>query len=173
MSHVGKNLLSGESVVYWTRPHWIVCLKPALVVLLLGVMAGLAVKVATSGLPAEMSARVINQFLIISAFVFVAAVVIPLLLRLVVECAVTNKRIVLKTGLLKVRTVEMFLNRVESVVVEQSLLGRLLGYGTMLARGAGGTPEPFHRIAKVKEFQRQIQEQIRQTNEQGQAAAFK
>jgi len=78
----------------------------------------------------------------------------------------------LKTGLFKIRTVEMFLNRVESVVVEQSLLGRMLGYA-MLARGAGGTPEPFHKIAHVKEFQRQIQEQIRQANEQGQAAAFK
>lgn len=173
MSHVEKNLLAGESVVYRTRPHWIVCLKPALVVLLLSVMSGLAVKVATSGLAAETSARVVNQFLIISALAVVTAVVIPLLLRLVVECVVTNKRVILKTGLLKIRTVEMFLNRVESVVVEQSLLGRMLGYGTILARGAGGTPEPFHKIAKVKEFQRQIQEQIRQTNEQGQAAAIK
>jgi len=118
-------------------------------------------------------ARAFNEFALLSSLLVTIVVVVPLLLRMAVDCVVTNKRVILKTGLLKIKTVEMFLNRVESVVVEQSILGRILGYGTILARGAGGTPEPFHKIANVREFQRQVQEQMKQANEQGQAAAIK
>jgi len=55
----------------------------------------------------------------------------------------------------------MFLSRVESVTVEQSFLGRIFNFGNVTIHGSGGTPEPFHRIAKAREFQRQIQEQIK------------
>jgi len=51
MSHVEKNLLAGESVVYRTRPHWIVCFKPALVVFVLCVMSGVAVKITSEDFP--------------------------------------------------------------------------------------------------------------------------
>jgi hypothetical protein len=61
----------------------------------------------------------------------------------------------------------MFLNRVESVSVDQSVWGRMLNYGNLTLHGAGGTPEPFNRIAKAREFQREVQEQIKLANLQG------
>jgi hypothetical protein len=64
-----------------------------------------------------------------------------------------------------------FLNRVESVEVKRSIPGRILGYGTIIVRGAGGTPEPFRRIARALPFQRQVQEGISQMNDQMRAAA--
>jgi len=76
------------------------------------------------------------------------------------EIAVTNKRVLIKTGLSSRRTVELLLHQVESIVVNESLTGRMLGFGTVLVRGTGGTPEPFDRIAHPLEFRRQVQHQI-------------
>ena len=52
------------------------------------------------------------------------------------------------------------LSKIESVSVDQSLLGRMLSFGTIMVRGVGGTPEPFAKIAHPLEFRRKVQEQI-------------
>ena len=44
-----------------------------------------------------------------------------------------------------------------AVRVDQGLLGRLLGYGTIVVTGTGGTNEPFASIANPLEFRRQVQ----------------
>src|SRR6202035_3793946 len=74
------------------------------------------------------------------------------------EFAVTNKRVILKTGFIQKETAEMFLNKIESVGVDQSIGGRIAGFGTIVIRGTGGTLEPFHRVSSPLEFRRQIQE---------------
>ena len=53
------------------------------------------------------------------------------------ELAVTNRRVIFKTGLIRRRTVEMNMDKVETVDVDQTLFGRLLGYGTVHVRGTG------------------------------------
>ncbi len=56
---------------------------------------------------------------------------------MLVEIAVTNERFVYKTGLIAFRTEEIGLDNIETIEVEQSILGRLLGYGTITVRGTG------------------------------------
>jgi uncharacterized membrane protein YdbT with pleckstrin-like domain len=63
------------------------------------------------------------------------------------EFAVTDKRIIAKTGLISRNTVEMFLDKVESLNVEQSIPGRILNYGTVTIRGTGATSEPIKSIS--------------------------
>ena len=67
----------------------------------------------------------------------------PALDRWADEFVVTNKRVIVKTGLISRRTLEMNLNKIESVNVDQSILGRLLNYGTITIIGTGGTKESF------------------------------
>jgi uncharacterized membrane protein YdbT with pleckstrin-like domain len=74
--------------------------------------------------------------------------------------AITNKRVILKSGLFHRRTLELFLNKIESVSVDQGLMGRILGYGGIDVRGTGGTMEPFDKITRPLEFRKQIQEYI-------------
>ena len=81
------------------------------------------------------------------------------------EFAVTNKRVILKTGFIQSKTEEMFLNKIESVGVDQTLTGRILGFGSIVIRGTGGSLEPFHRVSAPLEFRKQIQEQIGKTFE--------
>ena len=51
----------------------------------------------------------------------------------------------------------MVLTKVETIRVDQSILGRVLNYGTIVVTGTGGTNEPFTSIANPLEFRRQVQ----------------
>ena len=73
------------------------------------------------------------------------------------EFAVTNKRVVIKVGLIRRHTLELLLAKVESIGVEQAVLGRILGYGTIVVVGTGGTRESFTNIAQPLEFRKQVQ----------------
>lgn len=84
----------------------------------------------------------------------------PLIEYLSSEFTVTNKRVIMKVGLIYRKTLELNLQRVESVSVEQSIPGRLLGYGTITIIGTGGTREPFHRITHPLEFRKAVEEQL-------------
>lgn len=76
------------------------------------------------------------------------------------EFVVTNKRVVIKVGWLRRRTVETMLSKVEGINVEQSLFGRILGYGSIIVTGTGGSQEPFRNIGNPFEFRRQVQAQV-------------
>src|SRR5207244_8787391 len=72
---------------------------------------------------------------------------IGILRRNATEMAVTSKRVIVKTGIAERRTVEILLSRIESVAVDEPALGRLLGYGTVIVRGTGGTPGTVDAIS--------------------------
>ena len=105
-----------------------------------------------------------NTLLLWTAFLCLATggviFAIGLLRRNATEMAVTNRRVIVKSGLAERRTIEVLLSRIESVAVEEPALGRLLGYGTVIVRGTGGTPEVFSKIARPLEFREQVQRQI-------------
>ncbi len=65
-----------------------------------------------------------------------------------------------KTGLASRKTIEMLLNKVESIEVSETTAGRILGYGTVVVIGTGGTSEPFHKVAHPLEFRNRVQHQI-------------
>ena len=74
--------------------------------------------------------------------------------------AVTDRRVLIKTGMGNRRTLDLMLSRVESIGVEETFFGRMLGYGSVVVRGTGGTPESFVMIAHPQEFRRNVQQQI-------------
>lgn len=83
----------------------------------------------------------------------------PLIDRLTSEFAITNKRVIIKIGLISRHVLEMNLSKVESINVDQTVLGRMLGFGSITVVGTGGTRELFHNIADPLEFRRQFQSQ--------------
>ena len=82
----------------------------------------------------------------------------PMIDRYSDEFAITNKRVIIKTGLISRKTFEMNLSKIESVNVDQSIMGRILGYGTIRIVGSGGTKEEFPNIQKPLEFRKKFQE---------------
>ena len=83
---------------------------------------------------------------------------IPLFQRKLSEFAVTNRRIIIKTGFISRRTIEMNLSKIESVNVDQPVMGRIFGYGDITIIGTGGTRETFTHIQKPLEFRKAFQE---------------
>jgi uncharacterized membrane protein YdbT with pleckstrin-like domain len=161
MSYVEKHLMEGEKIVYGTRLHWIV-LVPALLLGALFCASGVALLIASANRTGD--PRVSGYSLTVGGAALLAIAVVILvrgiLTRNAVQMAVTNKRVIAKVGVVTRRTVDLLLSRVESVGVEESVMGRMLGYGTVVIRGTGGTPESFSKIAHPLEFRTRVQEQI-------------
>lgn len=82
----------------------------------------------------------------------------PLIDKYTDEFAITNKRVIIKTGLISRKTFEMNHSKIESVNVDQGILGRILGYGSISIVGSGGTREVFPNIRKPLEFRKKFQE---------------
>jgi uncharacterized membrane protein YdbT with pleckstrin-like domain len=167
LSYVEKNLVAGETLLYQTRHHWIVLLGPLLVSLFLGVLGlGFLLESITSkaGKTRASADAVIGAggMAIVALILLLAAagtLAYGVAKRNATEMAVTNKRVLIKTGLAARRTLDLMLPRVESIGVEETVAGRMLGYGTVVVRGTGGTPEAFVMIANPQEFRRAVQEQ--------------
>lgn len=82
----------------------------------------------------------------------------PLIDKWTDEFAITNKRVIIKTGLISRKTIELNLTKIESVNVDQSILGRILGYGSLQIVGTGGTKEVFPNINNPLTFRKKFQE---------------
>ncbi len=161
MSYVEKNLISGENVVHRARLHWVVLVKPilaasAVAALGLALLVGPFLEHARRGPSSSYTAIAGVICLLVAAI----PVIVGLSRRSAAEFAVTNKRVILKVGVVETRTLEMFLNKIESVSVDQTLWGRILGYGSIVVHGTGGSAEPFDKIARPLEFRHQVQQQI-------------
>src|SRR5450631_2390147 len=146
MSYIDGNLLQGEEVVYRTRLHWLLFAVPVIftVVVLLPVAGFLA-----NG-PWRNYAWVPLGF---GLLVLLAAFV----KRQSSDFAVTNKRVVMKSGVFSTRSIELLLGKIEAIAVNQSFGGRLLGYGDIVVTGSGGTREAFSKIQAPLDFRRAVQ----------------
>jgi uncharacterized membrane protein YdbT with pleckstrin-like domain len=82
----------------------------------------------------------------------------PAIDRYTDEFAITNKRVVIKTGLISRKTMELNLSKIESVNVDQTFMGRIFGFGNITIIGIGGTRESFVNIRKPLEFRKKFQE---------------
>jgi uncharacterized membrane protein YdbT with pleckstrin-like domain len=168
MSYVEKSLVSGETLLYQTRHHWMVLLGPLLMSLVFTALAVglLAESIAAKngkGVAAGTSETGIHAMELVGVFLLVAAIATfayGVAKRNATEMAVTNKRVLIKTGMASRRTLDLMLSRVESIGVDETFAGRMLGFGSVIVRGTGGTPESFVMIAHPQEFRRNVQEQI-------------
>jgi len=161
MSYVEKHLIEGETIVYETRLHWVVLVAPILLGILFG-LTGLGMFILSAQATGNKSAAHQPMMILGAAFFAIALLFIVrgILMRNATEMTVTNKRVFVKVGLAARRTIELLLSRVESIGVQESVMGRMLGYGTVIVHGTGGTPEVFNMVAHPLEFRTQVQQQI-------------
>lgn len=154
-SYTESQLLPGERITYQARLHLLPFLPAYLGggILAAAGIVGLALQVwwlAIAGLGLAIP---------ILAWTYIT--------RSTSEFCVTDRRVVIKVGWIRRRTHETMLAKVETIGVEQSLIGRLLDYGTIVVMGTGGTKEPFRNIARPLEFRRQVQAQITPGDDEG------
>jgi uncharacterized membrane protein YdbT with pleckstrin-like domain len=137
MKYVNSLLASDETIRFKTRRHWLVYGYAIFM---------LALLVASLALPQNLHGEkfVIALFLVPLAGI---AAFFGWIRRVATVIAVTNHRLICKNGLISRHTVEMNLDKIESVDVDQTVLGRIFGFGTVTIRGVGTTIDPIRGIA--------------------------
>jgi len=149
VGYVEKNLMPGEEVAYRATLHWIIYFVPAL----LG-MVGLILLLSSIGNRNRAPVAGLGVLLLVLSGLIALSRWITARTS---EFAVTNKRVIIKFGLVRRHTLELLLSKVESIGVDQGILGRIVGYGSIVVIGTGGTKEPFKNIAEPLEFRKQVQ----------------
>ena len=76
------------------------------------------------------------------------------------EYGITNKRVLMRYKINRRNSLEIFLNKIESINVRQSILGRILNYGTIIVSGTGGSKDPFPYVPNPLEFRGQMSSKI-------------
>jgi uncharacterized membrane protein YdbT with pleckstrin-like domain len=107
-SYVEKTLAPGEEILYRAHFHWLYKLWAVVALVLFGVF-------------------------LVGIYIF-----FRIMIRIwVTEIAVTNDRLVMKTGFIARRTQEVSLDKIEEINVVQSVWGRIFGFGSVDVRGTG------------------------------------
>jgi uncharacterized membrane protein YdbT with pleckstrin-like domain len=153
LRYVRRVLQPNETIVYAARLHWRVYARSACLLIV-----GAILVVAAAAFPGR--APDLGLALHIAAGIVLllalSAGLHGLLRRATTELAVTDHRVIFKTGLLRRHTIEMNRGKVESVDVDQTIPGRVFGYGTIIVRGTGGSLEPIRDIAHPLAFRSRI-----------------
>jgi uncharacterized membrane protein YdbT with pleckstrin-like domain len=151
MSYAERVLQPGETVAYRAHLHWIVYLGGIVLVIVAVALAIAAVALRTDA---------VRIALLVGALIALALGLAQMLRAWFTvantEIFVTSRRVIYKTGFIARNSVEMNLDKIESVLVRQSLLGRMLNFGTVVVRGVGSGLEPVDRVAAPLELHRHI-----------------
>ncbi len=143
MSYIEQNLMNGENIIYRGKLHWVIFLWPAIWFIV-------AIYFSHGG------SSVSGLFFLIAAVTGVGSFID----YTTSEFGITNKRVIAKFGLIRRKSLEVLLSKVEGIEVSQGVLGRILGFGSITVSGTGGTRDPFRNIDAPFEFRKQAQEQI-------------
>jgi uncharacterized membrane protein YdbT with pleckstrin-like domain len=148
MGYVDDNLIPGERVLLRAAPHWACFIVPSIPLVIAAVTLFLAL---TSENPAFCAAMSLIFILIGATEILKVGVVF-----FTTEFGLTDRRIIAKTGLLRRRSLELLLTKVESIQVSQPLVGRMLDYGTVVVVGTGGTHQRFRFIASPHDLRAKV-----------------
>lgn len=152
-NYVKSTLVNGERVVCRAHYHWFWWAKRIIVsALCIGIAILLDIVLSAGG------------WFIIPASIIIAAVLIYAYLRYTTdEIVITNCRVVIKTSIIARDVFEMQIHKVETVAVDQSVMGRFFNYGSVSCRGTGGTTSSVVEIADPLAFRAAFQKAMRES----------
>jgi uncharacterized membrane protein YdbT with pleckstrin-like domain len=145
--YIDEILLPGEKLLYSTTIHWFVYLPGFLLAI-----AALACLLITNGATSETGSFISLGLFIVLGLLALGSLAQGWWRRWTIEYDVTDRRIVYKRGFINRNTIEMNMDKVESVDVDQSLLGRLFNYGNVTVKGTGEGIEPVRMISHPIKF---------------------
>jgi uncharacterized membrane protein YdbT with pleckstrin-like domain len=133
--YVESNLLPGEQLIAEAKLHWAIFVGPVLV-FLFGLMTG-----GAKGI-----------------FIFLALVwgVYRFLIYSTTELAVTNKRVIAKSGIVRCNVIDVANAKIEGITYHQGIVGRIFGYGSIVVRGTGVGQVPIPFIGRPDYFKQEV-----------------
>jgi membrane protein YdbS with pleckstrin-like domain len=152
-SYASSTLQPNETPLYKTSIHWIIFVGPSILAFFVIVIFALVIPLAI-----RVGSWSVAGWLALIALLLLVFIVLPAYVTyLTSELVITNRRVLIKVGFIRRRTLEMFISKIESVGVSQGLFGRFYDYGTVKITGTGGSAEWFNTIAHPLEFRNCIQ----------------
>lgn len=136
--------MTDSNIVYQARLHWILFLWPV-------VLLCLATYLGMSFTPLRPVAGFIAAFALLWGIMFWMTYQFSLL-------TIKKKQIILRTGILVRQTVDIPLNKIESIDIRQSLLGSMLHYGSLVIIGTGGSRQSINFLSKPLTCRRYIEQ---------------
>jgi len=145
MGYVTNNLMPNERVLHVGKIHWFVFVSGTVMLL-----------IAISLFRTDLGGGALQE--IFGAIVFILSMISLIkafIFKISTELAITSKRVIAKVGFISRNTIELNHKKVESFIVDQSIFGRIFGFGTIVVCGTGGGKTPIPNIDNPLEFRRQ------------------
>jgi len=141
MSYVDRDLLDGEQGVFRTRLYWLLFMGAVLLIVFVLLPVFWVISMGTW-----------STYGWIPLAIGLLILLVPYIKRQSSDFVVTNKRVMMKVGVFRTRSVELLLSKIEAIAVDQSLLGCMFGYGNIVVTGSGGTKDRSHTSRRRSAF---------------------
>jgi len=151
--YVASNLLPNEQIVYRGNLHWLYFLRPLLWFAFAFFLFRTGANMNAGERDAGIGAIVLGVLVV---FVGIASMISHVITYVTSEFAVTNRRVIMKQGFIRRKTMELMLGKVDSLAIDQGILGRIAGFGTVRVSVAT-EKQSFRFLANPLEFRRQVQ----------------
>ena len=135
---------TSNSIVYQARLHWIIFFWPAIVF-------------ASALYVSEVSPlfRNIGHITALLSLVWLVVMVMTYYFSVLI---IKERHIILCTGILTRQTLDLSLNKIESIDIRQSVLGSLFQYGSLVITGTGGTRQYINYLNQPLTCRRHIEQ---------------
>ncbi len=167
-SYVRRAMQPDEKIIYAAQLHWIIYKTGILITLL-----GAAVGYCTVPVVSEILGEDLGSYLdkpakyIAVALIVLGAIhlVISFIRQVSTELVITDQRVIAKHGWIATTSYELMMTKVEGATIDQTVLGRLLGYGTLMVKGTGGGISPIDHVDDPYRFHAHLMTALREAHE--------
>lgn len=163
-SYVKRAMQPNEKIVYSAQLHWIIY-RFGFFITVLGALFGHYVNLAIIKFFGQDMATLSDVFIrnisigiiVLGAFLLVATYI----RQISTELVVTDQRVIAKHGFIATTSYELMMTKVEGATIDQTISGRLLGYGTLMVKGTGGGISPIDHVADPYRFHAHLMTALR------------
>lgn len=168
-SYVKRAMQDDEKIIYMAQLHWIIY-RMAFTILLLGAVVGhfgpyFAHYLFGSSEWAGYVEKYVKYVAIGIVVLGAIEVLFTYIRQISTELVITNQRVVAKHGFIATTSYELMMTKVEGATIDQSVAGRVLGYGTLMVKGTGGGISPIDHVADPYRFHSHLMDALRAAQE--------
>ena len=159
MAYVDKILLPDERIIYAATLHWVIYLQGLVVTLFGGILGSMSHPLMALLFGEKIGAQFARSISVVSMVIVLVGALLVLVANLrqtSTEIVITNKRLIAKYGIVARATFEILANRITGANFDQSVAGRVFGFGTILVHGAGGEISPIDMVSNPQLFYRAL-----------------
>lgn len=159
MAYVEKVLLPDERIIYAATLHWVLYLQGLLITGFAGIVGYFSKPVLALMFGNHLGPQFSKPISLVAMVIVLIGAVLLLgayVRQTSTEIVITNKRLIAKYGFISRATFEILANRITGANFDQTIFGRLLGYGTILVHGAGGEVSPIDQVSNPQLFYRAL-----------------